>query len=379
MALPKIQDLITYVSKVITGSDWNTNWQTVVSWLSSGNTDIKVKSIELSASGGIVNNGSLTQAGNVSIGGNLAVTGSVTGSTFTGDGSGLTGIVSAATVAYTPFCANSGNIDSNGLADILYYTGSTGTLEFKVGGTLPAYDNLKATSAQGSTFELSQILDLDVSSYDDGTYAVCVKKNQTVAELRGTIYIQTYAPAGNNGDLWFDISREGVIAYEKISGSWANEYEGAPIGTVTVASGLITAVSTNQYNQNYYNVNVFTPKSIYQKVGMTSYALDSLVSGSQDTVYGPFEKPYVVIIGSDGATLQDNQSWCLQISNDSGSSWKNVVGYRESTGSPESKPLFTVVIDAGLSFRAHNTSTGVYKWDVYEYAPLYPDLEVFER
>ena len=86
MVLPKIQDLITYVSKVITGSDWNTNWQTVVSWLSSGNTDIKVKSIELSASGGITNNGSLTQAGNVSIGGNLAVTGSVTGNTFVGDG-----------------------------------------------------------------------------------------------------------------------------------------------------------------------------------------------------------------------------------------------------------------------------------------------------
>ena len=201
MALPKIQDLITYVSKVITGSDWNTNWQTVVSWLSSGNTDIKVKSIELSASGGIVNNGSLTQAGNVSIGGNLAVTGSVTGNTFVGDGSGLTGIVSAATVAYTPFAVNSGNVDSDGESDILYYTGGTGTLNFKVGGTLPAYDSIVATSAQGVTFELTQILDLDVSTYDDGTYTVCVKKNQTVAEVRGTVFRQIDEPTGNNGDL----------------------------------------------------------------------------------------------------------------------------------------------------------------------------------
>ena len=128
MAAPKIQDLITYVNKVITGQDWNANWQTVLSWFTSGNTDIKVKSIDVSATGGITNNGSFTQAGNVSIGGNLAVTGSVTGNTFAGDGSGLTGIVSAATVAYTPFAVNSGNVDANGKSDILYYTGGTGTL-----------------------------------------------------------------------------------------------------------------------------------------------------------------------------------------------------------------------------------------------------------
>ena len=204
----------------------------------------------MSASGGITNNGSLTQAGNVSIGGNLAVTGSVTGNTFVGDGSGLTGIVSAATVAYTPFAVNSGNVDSNGESDILYYTGGTGILNFKVGGTLPAYANLKATSAQGVTFTLTQILDLDVSTYDDGTYVVCIKKNQTVAEVRGTVYRQIDEPTGNNGDLWLDIGKEGLVCYEKISGSWSNEYEGVPIGTITVASGIITAVSNFVFNYN---------------------------------------------------------------------------------------------------------------------------------
>lgn len=258
MALPKIQDLILYVNKVITGQDWNTNWQTVVSWFTSGNTDIKVKSIDVSATGGITNNGSFTQAGNVSIGGNLAVTGSVTGNNFVGDGSGLTGIVSAATVAYTPFAVNSGNVDSNGESDILYYTGGTGTLNFKVGGTLPTYDNLKATSAQGVTFELTQILDLDVSTYDDGTYTVCVKKNQTVAEVRGTVYRQIYEPTGNNGDLWLNTGIEGLVAYEKISGSWANEYEGVPVGTFTVASGIITAVTNFVFNYNGYNVNRYS-------------------------------------------------------------------------------------------------------------------------
>lgn len=255
MALPKIQDLILYVNKVITGQDWNTNWQTVVSWFTSGNTDIKVKSIDVSATGGITNNGSFTQAGNVSIGGNLAVTGSVTGNNFVGDGSGLTGIVSAATVAYTPFAVNSGNVDSNGESDILYYTGGTGTLNFKVGGTLPAYDNLRATSAQGVTFELTQILDLDVSTYDDGTYTVCVKKNQTVAEVRGTVYRQIDEPTGNNGDLWLNTGIEGLVCNEKISGSWSNEYEGVPVGTFTVASGVITAVTTAEFNYNGYNVN----------------------------------------------------------------------------------------------------------------------------
>lgn len=256
MAAPKIQDLITYVNKVITGQDWNANWQTVLSWFTSGNTDIKVKSMEVSATGGITNNGSFVQAGNVNIGGNLTVDGSVTGNSFIGDGSLLTGIISAATVNYMPFTANSGNVDANGKSDILYYTGGTGTLNFKVGGTLPVYDNLKATSAQGSTFELSQILDLDVSTYDDGTYTVCVKKNQTVAEVRGTVFrqIDNPSPAGNNGDLWLNTGIEGLVCYEKISGSWNNEYEGVPIGTFTVASGIITSVTSLPFNDNGYNI-----------------------------------------------------------------------------------------------------------------------------
>lgn len=258
MALPKIQDLITYVSKVITGADWNTNWQTVVSWLSSGNTDIKVKSIELSASGGITNNGSFAQSGDMNINGNLIVTNDITANKFNGDGSGLTGIVSSATVAYTPFAVNSGNVDTNGLGDILYYTGGSGTLKFKVGGTLPTYDSIIATSAQGVTFTLTQILDLDVSTYDDGTYTVCVKKNQTVAEIKGTLYSQLTTPAGLNNDLWLNTSVEKLKCYEKIAGSWNNEYEGVPVGTFTVASGVITAVTTFAYNYNGYNINRYS-------------------------------------------------------------------------------------------------------------------------
>lgn len=308
MALPKIQDLITYVSKVITGSDWNTNWQTVVSWLSSGNTDIKVKSIELSASGGIVNNGSLTQAGNVSIGGNLAVTGSVTGSTFTGDGSGLTGIVSSATVSYTPFAVNSGNVDVDGNGDILYFTGGTGTLNFKVGGTLPAYDNLRATSAQGVTFELTQILDLDVSTYDDGTYTVCVKKNQTVAEVRGTIFRQIAIPTGNNGDLWLDTGKEGLICYEKISGSWSNEYEGVPVGTFTVASGVITAVTTDEFNYNGYNLNTnYNTRTKVISWNMVDYSTE--VSKNNDTDYTADTDLYAFMVSNPGSAV----NWGIKI------------------------------------------------------------------
>ena len=34
-----------------------------------------------------------------------------------------------------------------------------------------------------------------------------------------------------------------------------NEYEGVPVGTFTVASGVITAVTTSEFNYNGYNVN----------------------------------------------------------------------------------------------------------------------------
>lgn len=312
MALPKIQDLITYVSKVITGADWNTNWQTVVSWLSSGNTDIKVKSIELSASGGITNNGSFAQSGDMNINGNLIVTNDITANKFNGDGSGLTGIVSSATVAYTPFAVNSGNVDTNGLGDILYYTGGSGTLKFKVGGTLPTYDSIIATSAQGVTFTLTQILDLDVSTYDDGTYTVCIKKNQTVAEIKGTLYSQLTTPAGLNNDLWLNTSVEKLKCYEKIAGSWNNEYEGIPIGTVTIASGVITAVTTNKYNQNNYNLNINTNIP----VGFTKYALENLQSGTLGTSYPTNQKSYIIKMSFGAISSTNLPVVALSISSD---------------------------------------------------------------
>lgn len=257
--IPTIKDLVMYVNKALDSVAWNTNFQKIVNWLTSGNYDIKVKNLEISEGGGITNNGSLTQSGNLAVTGDVSATGNLTvGGVISGDGSGLTGVVSAAQISYTPFCVNSGNINSaNGNPDILGYTG--GTLKFKVGGTVPAYDKLKATTAQGVTFELDQILDLDVSTQIDGTYIVCVKRNQTVAELKMGLYRQPYAPTDGtipNNSIWLDTSKEGLKCFEKVSTNWNTEYDGVSIGKVTISSGEITAVENFKFNWNGYNVNI---------------------------------------------------------------------------------------------------------------------------
>jgi hypothetical protein len=257
--IPTIKDLVMYVNKALDSVAWNTNFQKIVNWLTSGNYDIKVKNLEISEGGGITNNGSLTQSGNLAVTGDVSATGNLTvGGVISGDGSGLTGVISAAQISYTPFCVNSGNINSaNGNPDILDYTG--GTLKFKVGGTVPAYDKIKATTAQGVTFELDQILDLDVSTQIDGTYIVCVKRNQTVAELKMGLYRQPYAPTDGtipNNSIWLDTSKEGLKCFEKVSTNWNTEYDGVPIGKVTISSGAITAVENFKFNWNGYNVNI---------------------------------------------------------------------------------------------------------------------------
>lgn len=294
MAIPKPKDLVLYISKALTGNDWNTNFQKIVNWLTGGSADVKFNSVDtnsVTTSGTITSNG-VTINGNADISGNLNV-----GGVISGDGSGLTGVQSTSTIAYTPFTVNKGYIDT---------TVSSATYGQEIlmekDGSYPNIVNFRvpitATTSDGVTFDLEQLDDLNVDNYTDGTYIVCIKKGQQRAELKMGVYRQRLAPTDNsipNNTLWLDTSTENIQCYEKLNNDWTTQYDGVPIGEVVVAGGEVSSVKTYHYNWNGYNVNVKDNENIFQVPGaiMRSWIADNI----------------------DYTTQQNQADWSIEYSN----------------------------------------------------------------
>ena len=305
MAIPKITDLVLYVSKKITGNDWNTNWQKLITWLTGGSADVKFNSVDtnsVTTSGTITSNGA-TINGNADISGNLNV-----GGIISGDGSGLTGVQSVSTIAYTPFTVNKGYVDT---------TESSATYGQEIlmekDGSYPNIVNFRvpitATTSDGVTFTLEQLDDLNVDNYTDGTYIVCIKKNQQRAELKMGVYRQRLAPTDNsvpNNTLWLDTSTENIQCYEKLNNVWTEKYDGVPIGEVVVAGGEVSSVKTYHYNWNGYNINVQEEINIEQRpvVMIKSWYADNIDYSTKQTQTDYYE------IYNNGLVIQNGRiSW----------------------------------------------------------------------
>ena len=305
MAIPKIKDLILYVNKALTGNDWNSNWQKIISWLTGGSADVKFNSVDtnsVTTSGTITSNGA-TINGNADISGNLNV-----GGVISGDGSGLTGVQSVSTIAYTPFTVNKGYVDTTESSatygqEILMEKSSdyNNLVNFRV--------PITATTSDGVTFTLEQLDDLNVDNYTDGTYIVCIKKNQQRAELKMGVYRQRLAPTDNsvpNNTLWLDTSTENIQCYEKLNNVWTEKYDGVPIGEVVVAGGEVSSVKTYHYNWNGYNINVQEEINIEQRpvVMIKSWYADNIDYSTKQTQTDYYE------IYNNGLVIQNGRiSW----------------------------------------------------------------------
>jgi hypothetical protein len=251
-----------YVNKALDGIAWNTNWQKIVNWLTSGKYNIKVKNLEISQGGGITNNGSLTQNGDLTVTGDLEVGSLKANGIIEGDGSKLYNLQTQGVQSFTPFTVNSGNLN-NGNADLIQANAVTEggvitkfTIDFLVS---EEYGSIRATTADGDTFELAHLLSDELAANNTFYYFIGRGQTAPVRLTDITIFRQNTTPSGSINDVWLDTSTENLVC-KKLSeaGIW-EKWDYVPLGKVVIADigtkSATATVTTFPYNQNGYSVN----------------------------------------------------------------------------------------------------------------------------
>lgn len=168
----------------------------------------------------------------------------------------------------TKFCVQSGNT-TNGKGDLFSY--SVLQITPKIGGT---YANLVISDYEGTQSTISSASSISMSGKPDGTYNIFISPTGTIYTLKNTIYKQQPRPTMTDGDIWLDTSKVPFNCV-KYDGTTDNKFVDVPIGKVTIASSLISAIETFEYNQNGYEININSFKKYdsgwFSVLGGTSY------------------------------------------------------------------------------------------------------------
>lgn len=151
----------------------------------------------------------------------------------------------------TKFCVKSG-YTTNGEGDLLSY--NLLTITPKIGG---AYGNLIISDYKGLQTTISSSNTLSMTGKADGNYNIFIKSDGTLYTLANTIYRQQKRPTMADGDVWLNTSVE-PFSCVRYDGTNDNEFLDVPLGKVTISSGSITLLKTFPFNQNGYDVNVYT-------------------------------------------------------------------------------------------------------------------------
>lgn len=149
------------------------------------------------------------------------------------------------------FCVKSGNT-TNGLGDLFSY--NLLTITPKVGG---GYPNLTVADYKGTRKTFTSASTVSMSGKPDATYNIFIKPDGSIYTLNNTIYKQAARPIMLAGDVWFNISVQPFSAI-KYDGTADLEFLDVPLGNVTVSGSVITAITTFPFNQNGYDVNIYT-------------------------------------------------------------------------------------------------------------------------
>jgi len=152
--------------------------------------------------------------------------------------------------AKSKFCINYSNCSKDGKTpDILSF--DENILSFKVGGSYPV---LTVTNAFGDSETFEYIDNLDITCYADGNYNIFLSHEGYIETFNTKIIKSAAAPDNVVIDYIWLMNLEPWACYKFNGVSWI-EFEGAPIGSMTIASGKITEVSNYTYNSQYLDAD----------------------------------------------------------------------------------------------------------------------------
>ncbi len=148
------------------------------------------------------------------------------------------------------FCINCANLASDGKTpDILSFDESI--LSFKIGG---AYPVLTGTNAFGDSETFEYIDNVDTTGYADGSYNIFLSLEGNVELFNTKIIKSTFKPSSVViDDIWL-MTLEPWCCYKFNGVSWI-EFEGIPLGSVTISNSSITGVSNYTFNSQYLDAD----------------------------------------------------------------------------------------------------------------------------
>ncbi len=148
------------------------------------------------------------------------------------------------------FCINYANLAPDGKTpDILSF--DENILSFKIGGIYPV---LTATNAFGDSETFEYIDNIDVTGYADGSYNIFLSLEGDVELFNTKIIKSTSTPSGAViDDIWL-MTLEPWNCYKFNGVIWV-EFEGIPLGSITISSGKITEASSYTFNSQYLDAD----------------------------------------------------------------------------------------------------------------------------
>lgn len=237
MAKPSISDLKMWVGNLFTKDDWDYNFSKITSWLSDGNGDLVVNSIQ--ATNGLDMDGSQIT--------NLAP--ATTGSQAVTLDQAET--ILNRTSYYYPFSIASGKIDASGNSAYLEKNSDT-QVTVLAGNVNP---DLVVIQSDATVESITSNVVLTVGTAA-GTYNIIKEKGQSPVITTGSVTVGKVFPTSHSaGDYFLDNSIVPFVGYkyDAVEG-WVNT-PFCHLGFVTVASGVATVTVFN-YNNNLFDVNV---------------------------------------------------------------------------------------------------------------------------
>ncbi len=154
------------------------------------------------------------------------------------------------------FCINCANLSDDGKSpDLLSF--DENILSFKAGG---AYPVLTGTNAYGDSETFEYIDSVDITGYVDGNYNIFIGLEGEVELFNTKIIKSTVTPTNIViDDIWL-MTLEPWCCYKFNGLSWV-EFEGIPLGSITIKEGKITDASNYTLNSQYLDAdcNFITP------------------------------------------------------------------------------------------------------------------------